>query len=51
MGAFAGAMDLNQLSLVYRFMINAMKVPEGDYRDWNAIRAWATDVGPMLLNA
>jgi hypothetical protein len=43
--------DENEMSEKILFMLNAMKVPEGDYRDWNAIRAWATDVGPMLLNA
>ncbi len=49
-GAFAGAMDYDQLSFILRSMLKAMKVPEGDYRDWNAIRAWATNVGPMLLS-
>ncbi|MCP4540967.1 MAG: flavodoxin [Chloroflexi bacterium] len=50
-GAFAGAMDYDQLALPFRLILKAMKVPEGDYRDWNAIRAWATNVGPTLLNA
>ena len=49
-GAFAGAMDYAKLSLPFRFIIKAMKVPEGDFRDWNAIRAWATHARPMLLN-
>jgi hypothetical protein len=38
-------------TFLFRFMLNAMKVPEGDYRNWNAIRAWATNVGSTLLNA
>ena len=49
-GAFAGAMDYGKLSLPFRLMIKAMKVPEGDFRDWDSIRTWGTDLRPMLLN-
>jgi hypothetical protein len=30
---------------VFRLMIKAMKAPEGDFRDWAAIRAWAYELG------
>lgn len=50
-GLFAGAMDYSKLSFVFRLIIKAMRVPEGDFRNWNAIRDWATNVRPMLLGA
>jgi hypothetical protein len=25
-------------------------IPEGDYRDWNAIRSWAKDINFKLLD-
>jgi menaquinone-dependent protoporphyrinogen oxidase len=49
-GLFAGAMDYAKLSLPFRLIIKAMKVPEGDFRDWDSIRTWGTDLRPMLLN-
>jgi len=43
-GLFAGAIDPSKLSLPLRLMMKAMKAGEGDWRDWDAIRAWAGDV-------
>jgi menaquinone-dependent protoporphyrinogen oxidase len=50
-GLFAGAMDYSKLPFVYRLIVKAMKAPEGDFRDWDAIRGWAANVRPMLLGA
>jgi menaquinone-dependent protoporphyrinogen oxidase len=50
-GLFAGAMDYDKLSLPFRLIIKMMKVPEGDFRDWDAIHAWAADMQPRLLEA
>ena len=50
-GLFAGAMDYSKLSFVFRLIIKAMKVPEGDFRNWDAIRNWAANVRPLLLGA
>jgi menaquinone-dependent protoporphyrinogen oxidase len=50
-GMFAGAMDYGKLSLPFRLIMKGMKVPEGDHRDWDAIRAWAAAVQPRLLEA
>ena len=45
MGFFAGTLDYSKLNLVYRTVMKSkMKkrgVPEGDFRDWDAIRSWA----------
>lgn len=49
MGLFAGKMDYSRLSFVERLIIQRMiKVPEGDHRDWEAIRAWAREVALLL---
>jgi len=50
-GFFAGAMDYGKLSFPFRLIIKAMKVPEGDFRDWDGIRDWAAGVRPLLLGA
>jgi len=50
-GLFAGAMNYSKLFLPFRLVIKAMKVPEGDFRDWDVIRDWAAGVRPLLLGA
>ncbi len=42
-GTFAGAMDYSNLSWIYKKILKSKKTPEGDFRDWDAIRAWARD--------
>jgi menaquinone-dependent protoporphyrinogen oxidase len=42
-GTFAGALDYNNLSWIYKKILKSKETPEGDFRDWNAIRAWARD--------
>ena len=50
-GLFAGALNYKKLSLPFRLILKAMKATEGDFRDWEAIRAWATGLRPALLGA
>lgn len=38
---FAGKMEYRRLALGPRLIVKAMKVPEGDFRNWNAIGSWA----------
>lgn len=38
---FAGRLELSRMSFVQRTMTGLMKVLTGDFRDWDAIRAWA----------
>jgi menaquinone-dependent protoporphyrinogen oxidase len=47
-GLFPGALDLGKLSLVDKMFFQAKGTPEGDYRDWPAVKSWASAVGPML---
>ena len=46
-GLFAGKMNYDTLSLLDRAMVQS-KVPQGDWRNWDAIRAWARDLPTML---
>ncbi len=45
-GAFAGTLDFSKMPLIteglrMRALSTFTRTPEGDYRDWDAIRAWA----------
>ncbi len=48
-GLFAGVLDYSKLSLLDGLMMRTMGGDQpGDYRDWNAIRAWSTDLKSLL---
>jgi len=47
-GLFAGALDPGKLPPFLRLLMRLIKAPVGDFRDWTAIHAWATEVGEML---
>jgi len=48
-GTFAGAMDYNNLSWINKKIMKSKGSPEGDFRDWNAIRSWAGGLVPRLV--
>ena len=53
-GLFAGILDIRQVSsfgdrLKFRLSVAFGVWSEGDHRDWNAIRAWAKSLRPLLL--
>lgn len=48
-GIFAGVMDCKKLPFLARIMIRMMRIDEGDFCNWDAIRAWATDLYPRLV--
>ena len=49
-GFFAGKMDYGQLGFVERLMVErVMQVPQGDFRNWTAIRTWAQAI-PVRLS-
>jgi len=48
-GLFAGALDYSKLSFLYRTIAKKMSGPEGDFRDWEAINAWAGQVHDRLI--
>jgi menaquinone-dependent protoporphyrinogen oxidase len=48
---FAGKMDYRKLALVPRPIVERMKVPEGDFRNWDAIGAWADALGNEMVHS
>lgn len=53
-GCFAGALDIRKIPsfgdrLKFRLSVVFGVWSEGDHRDWNAIRAWAENLRPLLL--
>ena len=45
---FFGALDRSKLGFGERMMVKAVKAPEGDFRDWDAIRDWADGIAREL---
>jgi menaquinone-dependent protoporphyrinogen oxidase len=41
---FFGALDRSALGFGERMIVKAVKAPEGDFRDWDAIRDWASGI-------
>ena len=53
-GFFAGALDIGKIPsfrdrLKFRLSVALGVWKAGDHRDWAAIRAWATDLNPLLV--
>ena len=53
-GIFAGTLDIGKIPsfsdrLKFRLSVLFGVWAEGDHRDWNAIRAWAESIHPLLL--
>jgi menaquinone-dependent protoporphyrinogen oxidase len=45
---FHGALDEKKLNFVEKFAINNVGAPLGDFRDWEAIRAWAMSIADAV---
>jgi menaquinone-dependent protoporphyrinogen oxidase len=45
---FFGALDHHKLSFPERMVVKAVKAPEGDFRDWEAIDTWAASIARDL---
>jgi menaquinone-dependent protoporphyrinogen oxidase len=45
---FFGALDRSKLSFAERMIVKAVKAPDGDFRDWDAIAAWADAIADEL---
>jgi menaquinone-dependent protoporphyrinogen oxidase len=48
---FGGKIDRHSLHLPERAMVAALRVKDGDYRDWPSIRAWGREIGLSLAKA
>lgn len=47
-GLFAGKVDYSTLSPIVRLQVQTKKLPEGDFRNWDAIDVWANQLAPRL---
>src|SRR5204862_6790226 len=45
---FGGRLDREQLGLMERAVTRAVHAPSGDYREWDAVAAWATAIARAL---
>ena len=45
---FHGLLDLKKLNLAEKLIVKALKASVGDFRDWEAITAWATGIAETL---
>lgn len=45
---FFGALDRDRLGFGERMIVKAVKAPDGDFRDWDAIRDWTDRIAPNL---
>jgi menaquinone-dependent protoporphyrinogen oxidase len=45
---FHGALDASKLNFLEKWVLNRIKTPVGDFRDWDAIGAWAAEIGKEL---
>jgi menaquinone-dependent protoporphyrinogen oxidase len=46
---FGGAVDTDRLNFLEKWMLKNVQAPAGDFRDWDAITAWAQAVAAELL--
>jgi menaquinone-dependent protoporphyrinogen oxidase len=45
---FVGKLDKGDLGLGERLAVKLVKAPDGDFRDWEAIRGWAREIASAL---
>jgi menaquinone-dependent protoporphyrinogen oxidase len=45
---FHGAVDVSQLNFIEKWMLKNVQTPIGDFRDWDAITAWAVGIARDL---
>ena len=45
---FGGKLDKSKLGLTERALTGALRLPEGDHREWHAVTAWATAIARAL---
>jgi menaquinone-dependent protoporphyrinogen oxidase len=47
--SFPGRLEKSRLSFGERAMVTAMRAPVGDFRDWDAVRAWGEEIAAELI--
>jgi menaquinone-dependent protoporphyrinogen oxidase len=46
---FPGRLDKSLLTIGERAMVTAMRAPIGDFRDWDAVRAWGEEIATEVV--
>jgi menaquinone-dependent protoporphyrinogen oxidase len=44
-------LDMDKLNLAEKVIAKVMRAPVGDFRDWDAITAWAKEIAAVLKKA
>lgn len=47
-GFFGGVLEYKRLNWLARIVVKALRAPEGDYRNWDAIIHWSEEVADAL---
>jgi len=47
---FAGRLERSRLGFGERAVVAALRAPDGDFRDWDEIRGWATAIADELMS-
>lgn len=47
---FAGRLERSRLGFAEKAIVVALRAPEGDFRDWDAIHGWTADISDMLAH-
>lgn len=45
---FAGRLEKSRLTFAEKAVMVALRAPEGDFRDWDAVSAWADEIADSL---
>jgi menaquinone-dependent protoporphyrinogen oxidase len=48
---FAGRLDRHRLGFGEKAVVMALRVPDGDFRDWDAIHAWSAQITEELTSS
>ena len=48
---FAGKLDVSKLGLLEKAAVRGAHASEGDYRDWDDVERWATQIAAELIDA
>ncbi len=48
---FHGEIDSDKMNFIEKKMIKVVKAPHGDFRDWDAISAWARDIAATIQSS
>jgi menaquinone-dependent protoporphyrinogen oxidase len=47
-GFFGGVLEMQRLDWLARLVVKALRAPEGDYRNWDAIIHWSEEIAESL---